>query len=54
MVVPRANARTDRTTTHICLSACSEPSELGSEPDSWLEYRDLYARNIAGTRVSRD
>ena len=52
--MPRANALTDRTTTHMFTSACSDPSELGSEPDSWLEYSHLRARKIAGTRVSRD
>ena len=54
LVVPRASALTDRTTTHMYTSPVSDPSELGSEPDSWLEYRYLRARNIAGTRVSRD
>jgi hypothetical protein len=54
VVVPQANALTDRTTTHRYTSPVSDPSELGSEPDSWLEYRFLRARKIAGTRVSRD
>ena len=45
---------TRRTTTHISRSADSDPSELGSEPDSWVEYRPLRAREIAHTHVSRD
>ena len=53
-MVPRAKARTDRTTTHKFTSFVSDTSELGSEPDSWLEYSHLRARKIAGTRVSRD
>ena len=54
VVVPRANTLTHRTTTHISRSADSDPSELGSEPDSWVEYRPLRAREIAHTHVSRD
>ncbi len=56
-MVPRAKTLTDRTTTHRFWSPVSDPSELGSEPDSWLEYRYLRARmkiQIMGTRVSRD
>jgi hypothetical protein len=34
LVVPRAKALTERTTTHSFRSAASDPSELGSEPDS--------------------
>ncbi len=41
-MVPRAKALTDRTTTHRSESAVSDPIELGSEPDSWLE--DMYLR----------
>jgi hypothetical protein len=36
LVAPRADALTDRTTTYSPKSAVSDPSELGSEPDSWL------------------
>ena len=43
-VVTRAEALTDRTTTHRFASVVSDPSELGSEPDSWLENRSLRAR----------
>ncbi len=56
-MVPRAKALTDRTTTHKYWSPFSDPSQLGSEPDSWLEYSSLRARmniHIVGTRVSRD
>ena len=50
-------AEEDRTATHSVLSPVSDPSELGSEPDSWLEYRCLRTRKmiqIVRTRVSRD
>ena len=40
----RAEALTDRTTTHSLVSLVSDPSELGSEPDSWLEDSWLRAR----------
>ncbi len=56
-MVPRAKALTDTTTTHSCWSAVIDPSELGSEPDSWLEYMYLRARmkiHIVGTRVNPD
>ena len=56
-MVPRTKALADRTMAHIRASPVSDPSELGSEPDSWLEYRYLRARvhiHIVGTRVSRD
>ena len=36
LVAPRADALTDRTITYSCVSPVSDPSELGSEPDSWL------------------
>ena len=36
LVAPRADALTDRTTTYSVVSPVSDPSELGSEPDSWL------------------
>ena len=36
-LAPRSDALADRTTPYICLSEVSDPSELGSEPDSWLE-----------------
>ena len=36
LMAPRADAHTDRTTTYSFVSAVSDPSELGSEPDSWL------------------
>ncbi len=41
-MVPRAKALTDRTTTHSLWSRVSDPSELGSEADSWLE--NMYLR----------
>ncbi len=53
-MVPRAKALTDRTTTHRNTSPVSDPSELGSEPESWLEYRSLRVRiniRIVGTRL---
>jgi hypothetical protein len=53
----RAEALTDRTATHSSLSPGSHPSELGSEPDSWLEDSSLRARKIiqiVRMRVSRD
>ena len=53
----RAEGLTDRTTTYSCLSPVRDPSELGSQPDSWLWYRLLRARkkiHIVGTRVSRE
>ena len=43
-VGPRAKALTARATTHRYASPVSDPSELGSEPDSWLENRSLRAR----------
>ncbi len=43
MVAKRAEALTDRTTTYSMFSAVSDPSELGSEPDSWLLLRHLRA-----------
>jgi hypothetical protein len=55
-VVTWAKALTDRATTHRDESPVSDPSELGSEPDSWLEYSFLRARKkikIVGTRGSR-
>ncbi len=36
LVAPRADALTHRITTYRIISAVSDPSELGSEPDSWL------------------
>ena len=36
LVAPRSDAITDWTTTYSAPSAVSDPSELGSEPDSWL------------------
>ncbi len=56
-MVPRAKALTDRTKTHRYESAVSDPSELGSEPDSLFNCRALRARmkiHIIGTRVSPD
>ncbi len=56
-MVTQAEALTDRTTTHRLASVVSDPSELGSEPDSWLENRLLRARKkiqIVGTRASRE
>ena len=53
-MVQRAKALTDRTTTHRYRSAVSDPSELGSEPDSWLKYSALRARmkiHVVGTCV---
>jgi hypothetical protein len=55
--VTQAEALTDRTTTHRSLRFVSDPSELGSEPESWLEYSSLRARKkiqVVGTRASRD
>ena len=43
LVAPRADALAHRTTPYISSSAVSDPSELGSEPDSWLEERSLRA-----------
>jgi hypothetical protein len=40
-----AKAPPDRTTTHSSVSPVIDLSELGSEPDSWLEYRYLRARD---------
>ena len=40
----RARALTDRNTTHRRVSFVSDPSELGSGPDSLLESRYLRAR----------
>ena len=37
LVLPRADALADRTTTYSHVSPVSDPSELGSEPDSCLE-----------------
>ena len=48
LVAPRADALTDRTTTYSSLSARSDPSELGSEPDSWLHSRSLRAHERSG------
>ena len=57
-MVTRTEALTDRTTTHSrYLSPVIDPSELGSEPDSWLEFRYLRARKkikVVGTRASRE
>jgi hypothetical protein len=55
----RAEALTDKnkTATQSSLSPVSNPSVLGSEPDSWLEYAALRTRKtiqIVRTRVSRD
>ncbi len=36
LVALRADALTDRTTTYRSVSEGSDPSELSSEPDSWL------------------
>jgi hypothetical protein len=52
----RAEALTDRTVTHRYWSPLSDPSELGSQPHSWLEYRCLRTRKmiqIVRTRVTR-
>ena len=43
-MVPRTKALADRTMAHIRASPVSDPSELGSEPDSWLENSALRAR----------
>ena len=43
LVAPRADAVADRTTTYRYVSPVSDPSELGSEPDSWLLSRTLRA-----------
>ena len=48
MVAPRADALTDRTTTYSKKSAVSDPSELGSEPDSWLDSSRLRAHERSG------
>ncbi len=56
-MVTWAEALTDRNATHRNWSFVSDASELGSEPDSWLELRSLRARmkiHVVGTRVSRD
>ena len=56
-MVPQAETVTGRTTTHRYWSPVSDPSELGSEPDSWLESSNLRARmktHNVGRRVSRD
>ncbi len=53
----RAEALTDRTATHRPVSLVSDPSELGNEPDSWSEYRNLRTGKmiqIVRTRVSRN
>ena len=42
--VPREKALTKRTTAHRYLRFVSDPSELGSEPDSWLDSRYLRVR----------
>ncbi len=55
-VVTRAAALTDRTATHRYMSVASDPSDLGSEPESWLECRYLRVRKkiqIVGTREPR-
>jgi hypothetical protein len=43
LVATRADALTYKTTTHRFVSPVSDPSELGSEPDSWLTLRCLRA-----------
>ena len=48
LVAPRADALTDRTTTYSAVSAVSDPSQLGSEPDSWLSKRSLRAHERSG------
>ena len=48
MVAPRFDALTDRTTTYSCVNPVSDPSELGSEPDSWLEPSCLRAHERSG------
>ena len=48
MVVLRADALTDRTSTYRYVSPVSDPSELGSEPDSWLLPRPLRAHERSG------
>ncbi len=49
----RAEALTDKTATHRRASPVSDPSELGSEPDSCLECKDnLRTRKIMGKRVT--
>ncbi len=48
LVAPRADALTDRTTAYRYLSPVSDPSELGSEPDSWLDSRSLRAHERSG------
>ena len=53
MVAPRADALTNRTTTYSALSAASDPSELGSEPDSWLLLRYLRSHERSG-RCARE
>jgi hypothetical protein len=56
-VLMRGEALTDRTATHRPISPLSDPSELGSEPDSWLESRCLRTCkmiHIERTRVSQD
>ncbi len=56
-MVPQSETLTDRTTTHRNASPVSDPSELGSEPDSWLLFSCLRARvktHNMGMRVSRD
>ncbi len=54
MLAPRAEALTDRTTTYIYLSDVSDPSELGSEPDSRLPARDLRAHKQSGWCVREE
>ncbi len=48
LVAPRADALTDRTTTYRYLNAVSDPSQLGSEPDSWLLSMYLRAHDRSG------
>ena len=51
MVLPRADALVDRTTTYSPVSPVSDPSKLGSEPDSWLELRPLREHERSGRRA---
>ena len=47
----------NKTATHRPVSPVSDPSELGSDPDGWLEYRNLRTGKmiqIVRTRVSRN
>jgi hypothetical protein len=46
--VPHLDALAERTTTHK-VAIFSDPSEEGSEPDSWMEVRPLRERDRSRT-----